>query len=814
MSFTGAGPLGSFAWGTTTRQALQTQEKDISNKYNLVQQAISKPDAEFSPLPFPHLTSSTKPGLNHILNLSANETSVWPAAVFTANEAENLPADVRGKMQMRKREFSDQPADIVTATNKFRDEALASLQRRHAAIEALPAAQRSVIYKAAEWISAVVVNVGLREGMLYPLIRDQIQGASFYDAAITANDTLRALLRHIRMTIYTDASSVEWYSDISRAQQMWQQGQDAEEKNWIPKLEAYLQNAQLETLRDICQSREHPGIEEPKPATSHDMNYGQQLQQMFQIQYLYITRTGNLQGIPRPRHEAEWACADGYQPAYHPTYDEIDGLKGTAPAPTGKGVQAFKEFPEPKFSTEVPPPSSKELPEVGASLNRVVAHPVAATQAILDEFIKDNTTRRNESVAAIEKALIAKYGSLESKENLDKAHRELIAKDREKSIQEYLKNELHTTDLEGSYYWNEVQLAFRCHGTHWETLSQDITPLGHHYLLIHYDVMFFKSKLDSYRLKVFGCVKNPLVLTMDQIKEMAKGQIFSTPMVMECSGNGRAMMKPRYNAHVPWGLQAFGCYCWTGTPLRVLLDRVGVTDECIDIVFTGYDAGLEHEKEVRYFQKALNVHDPVVDHSWLIWMNNGVDLLPEHGYPLRLMVPAWYGNINIKWLKSIEFIPRAFKGVYQRMYSYTKSTSDNDIAVPSQELRPRAMVAPVGFPDFTTRKRTAIAGQQRFHGKCWVGGGHYRVITLVELSLDAGKSWLPCLVEPRLGVNAWANFSVTLDIPVGVYEVVVRAADNLGNRQGFNMDWNFASMQDDAMQQFTLTVVDSLSVME
>lgn len=56
----------------------------------------------------------------------------------------------------------------------------------------------------------------------------------------------------------------------------------------------------------------------------------------------------------------------------------------------------------------------------------------------------------------------------------------------------------------------------------------------------------------------------------------------------------------RYNQHVPWGLQAFGCYIWTGTPLRLLLERVGVTDECIDVVFTGYDAGLEKEKEVRY----------------------------------------------------------------------------------------------------------------------------------------------------------------------------------------------------------------------
>lgn len=285
-------------------------------------------------------------------------------------------------------------------------------------------------------------------------------------------------------------------------------------------------------------------------------------------------------------------------------------------------------------------------------------------------------------------------------------------------------------------------------------------------------------------------------------------------MVMECSGNGRAMMKPRYNQHVPWGLQAFGCYCWTGTPLRVLIDKAGVTEDCIDIVFTGYDAGLEKEKEIRYFAHAINIHDPVIDHSWLIWMNNGVDLLPEHGYPLRLMVPAWYGNVNVKWLRSIEFINRKFKGIYQRTYSYTKTPSDNDIAVPATELRPRAMVAPIGYPDFTTRKRTAVAGEYKFHGKTWVGGGHYRAIVLVELSLDGGKTWLRCQLGPRIGVNAWANFSLTLDLPVGMYTVVVRAMDNLGQRQQMVLEWNWASMQDNAMQVFELTVVDSLSVVE
>lgn len=94
--------------------------------------------------------------------------------------------------------------------------------------------------------------------------------------------------------------------------------------------------------------------------------------------------------------------------------------------------------------------------------------------------------------------------------------------ERAESINQYIKGEPHTTDIEGSYYWNEVQLAFRNHGCHWETLNLDITPLGHHYLLIHYDVQFFKSTEDNYRLNVFGCVTNSFSLSLSSERDGKK----------------------------------------------------------------------------------------------------------------------------------------------------------------------------------------------------------------------------------------------------------------------------------------------------
>jgi hypothetical protein len=135
MSFTGAGPLGSFAWGTTTIQALQSQHKEINHKYDATSAAINnKENRDFPPQPFPELASKSKSGTN-ILNLTSEHgVPVWPAAVFTANEVENWPADKRVYIAQRKKEFSDQPQDIIDATTTFREAALHSLQKRHAAI--------------------------------------------------------------------------------------------------------------------------------------------------------------------------------------------------------------------------------------------------------------------------------------------------------------------------------------------------------------------------------------------------------------------------------------------------------------------------------------------------------------------------------------------------------------------------------------------------------------------------------------------------------------------------------------------------------
>ena len=110
------------------------------------------------------------------------------------------------------------------------------------------------------------------------------------------------------------------------------------------------------------------------------------------------------------------------------------------------------------------------------------------------------------------------------------------------------------------------------------------------------------------------------------------------------------------------------------------------------------------------------------------------------------------------------------------------------LACPSQEQRPHAILKPMGYPDFTTRRRTVVAGKQQWVGKAWVGGGVYRAIVRVELSLDNGSTWLPCKLQPRLGIFAWHRFDFNVDLAVGMYTVRCRATDSIGNRQTVELD--------------------------
>ena len=350
-------------------------------------------------------------------------------------------------------------------------------------------------------------------------------------------------------------------------------------------------------------------------------------------------------------------------------------------------------------------------------------------------------------------------------------------------------------DDSNRFYLEELSLAFRNRGMPLEALQYPLTPTGLHYLLIHFDIPLIDAS--GWRLDIDGLVDRPMTLDLEAIKAMPA---VSRPVTMECAGNGRARMSPRPVSQ-PWLNGAIGTAEWTGTPLAGVLEQVVLQPSAVDIVFTGEDAGMEAGVVQRY-QRSLTIDQAMGDEALLVYAMNGAPLEPQHGFPLRLLVPGWYGMTSVKWLRSIEVIDKRFDGHYMDgTYRYRDS-----IDVPGEPVthqRVRSLMAPPGIPDFYNRKRLVTAGRHELIGRAWAGP---RAITRVEVSADAGRTWADADLEPPPAACCWQGWRFSWEAEVGTTTLLVRATDEAGDVQPDEPIWNIHGMGNNAVQKVDVII--------
>jgi sulfane dehydrogenase subunit SoxC len=339
----------------------------------------------------------------------------------------------------------------------------------------------------------------------------------------------------------------------------------------------------------------------------------------------------------------------------------------------------------------------------------------------------------------------------------------------------------------------ELQLAARNHGMPLEALRWPVTPVGLHYLLIHYDVPDVEP--ESWRLTIGG--ERELVLSLDELR--ARPAVEHT-VTMECAGNGRARFDPRPVSQ-PWLNEAIGTARWRGTPLRPLLDEAGIPEGTLEVLCTGLDRGVEGGEE-QAFQRALPLEEALRDEVLLAYEMNGAPLPPQHGFPLRLVVPGWYGMTNVKWLERIELVDAPFAG-YQNRQGYRMRQTENDEGVPLDRMQPRSLMAPPGIPEFMTRDRTVPAGEVVLEGRAWSG---LAPIASVEVSADGGSTWAPAELEPEGERWAWRGWTHRWLAEPGEHVLCSRARDEAGNEQPLEMSWNLGGYANNAVQTVRVTV--------
>lgn len=342
----------------------------------------------------------------------------------------------------------------------------------------------------------------------------------------------------------------------------------------------------------------------------------------------------------------------------------------------------------------------------------------------------------------------------------------------------------------------ELQLAARNHGMPLEALRWDVTPVGLHYLLTHYDIPDVDP--GAWRLEVDGLVGRPLSLSLEDVRARPAVEIAVT---MECAGNGRARIEPHVVSQ-PWLLEAVGTARWRGTPLGPLLVEAGVGEGAVEVLFTGLDRGVEGEEEQSY-ARSLPLAEALRDDVLLAYEINGVPLPPQHGFPVRLLVPGWYGMTSVKWLARITILDEQFAG-YQQQHSYRLRQEEYEDGEPLSRMHVRALMVPPGLPEFLSRARFVPAGPCVLQGRAWSGKAE---IEGVDVSTDGGETWAEAeLAAGSLGRWAWRGWRFVWQATPGEYELCCRARDTAGNVQPADPLWNLGGYANNAVQRVAVTV--------
>jgi DMSO/TMAO reductase YedYZ molybdopterin-dependent catalytic subunit len=271
----------------------------------------------------------------------------------------------------------------------------------------------------------------------------------------------------------------------------------------------------------------------------------------------------------------------------------------------------------------------------------------------------------------------------------------------------------------------------------------------------------------SYRLRVGGLVRQPLALSLADIETLPVVEYVCT---VECAGNGG-----------PYGALSRGGVStarWIGAPLAAVLDRAGVLPEATEIAVRGLDTGSDPEMpEIGTYERSIPLTKARHPQVILAYAMNGEPLPREHGYPLRLVIPGWYGMDWIKWVGEIEAIPAPSQHAYmtRRYREYLDERTDDSYGPMIREMVVKSLICRPQPGARLTR------GRQLIEGVAWAGA---EAIARVEVSTDGGQTWHAARITTRPEPFYWCLWQHvwTPEAP-GRYTLRARAADTAGNVQ-------------------------------
>jgi sulfane dehydrogenase subunit SoxC len=310
--------------------------------------------------------------------------------------------------------------------------------------------------------------------------------------------------------------------------------------------------------------------------------------------------------------------------------------------------------------------------------------------------------------------------------------------------------------------------------TRLEALRGYLTPASHFFIRSHAATPALDTR--TWRLRIEGNgVERPLELSFDDLLRLPSRSVIA---FVECGGNGRAFFNEfmgKVASGTQWRLGGIGVAEWTGVPLGAVLElakvRQGIPRDILNVLVEGLDSVKVN--------RPISLDKAFEDDTLLAYAFNGEPVPPDHGFPVRAIVPGWVGINNIKWVGRIE-VRDTVIDVPTTTKTYVLEGPDypNKVVLRQQTLKSAvALPWPASLP----------AGRQRVRGFAWSPVGR---ISRVEYSLDRGQAWQPAALREPNTPRAWTRWDFEWDARPGDHVILTRASDDKGNTQPASIPWN------------------------
>ncbi len=304
---------------------------------------------------------------------------------------------------------------------------------------------------------------------------------------------------------------------------------------------------------------------------------------------------------------------------------------------------------------------------------------------------------------------------------------------------------------------------------HWSNIPTSIDPI-------------------TYRLRVGGKVNNPLELSLEAFKQLAEP--VEIVAVNQCSGNSRGYFSPRVNGG-QLSNGAMGNARWTGMPLKKVLEKAGIQAGAIDVSFDGLDRPpMEGGPD---FVKSISIDHALDGEVMIAWAMNGEDLPMLNGYPLRLIVPGYYGTYWVKHLSDIQVLGNAFDGFWVKTAYRIPDTPCSCVqpgttatkTVPINRLNVRSFIT-----SLEDGAKLVVGREILLRGIAFDSG--YGV-KKVSISTNGGHSWVKAKLGKDFGRYSFREWTVPFTpAKKGIYGLKVRAVNRIDQEQPLDPLWNSA----------------------